>query len=157
MAGSNPGTTHELSDAPKLDTDPKLVTNATEILEPLASSTVDENLDIVLEAVKKVDETCDYKRCKQKTSMMGTSCEFCKQRFCFKHGLPEIHGCGEAVRKQEREVFLHPLPAKTVQTQEDLKKAQNRLDQKLKQMNLSRKAKPSGGTDSGKGKRKGKS
>lgn len=143
----------------KLSTDPKLVTKATEILEPLPSTIVDRNLDNVLEAVKTVDQTCDYKRCKQKTNMMGTDCGFCKQRFCFKHGLPEIHGCGDAVRRQEREEFLHPLPAKTVQAQEDLKKAHGRLEQKLKQMNLSRKQKPTGsGEGSGKGgKKKGKS
>ncbi|XP_053694983.1 DNA-binding protein SMUBP-2 [Sabethes cyaneus] len=129
----------------QLLTDPKYVTKATEIVEPLPSGEVDRNLDTVLEAVKTVDQTCDFKRCKQKTNMMGTSCEFCRQRFCFRHGLPEVHGCGDAVRKQEREEFLHPLPAKTVQAQEDLKKAHGRLDQKLKQMNLSRKAKPSGG------------
>lgn len=149
------------TDSLKLTTDPKLVTKATEILEPLPPSTVDRNLDNVLEAVKTVDQTCDYKRCKQKTNMMGTDCGFCRQRFCFKHGLPEIHGCGEAVKKQEREEFLHPLPAKTVQAQEDLKKAHGRLEQKLKQMNLSRKAKPTaGGAGEGSGKggrKKGKS
>lgn len=151
----------DATDSLKLTTDPKLVTKATEILEPLPALAVDRNLDNVLEAVKTVDQTCDYKRCKQKTNMMGTDCGFCRQRFCFKHGLPEIHGCGEAVKKQEREEFLHPLPAKTMQAQEDLKKAHGRLEQKLKQMNLSRKAKPTaGGAGEGSGKggrKKGKS
>uniref|UniRef100_A0A1Q3FXL0 AN1-type domain-containing protein n=2 Tax=Culex tarsalis TaxID=7177 RepID=A0A1Q3FXL0_CULTA len=140
----------------KLETDPKLVTKATEILQPLPSGTVERNLDTVLDAVKTVDQTCDYKRCKQKTNMMGSNCTFCKQRFCFKHGLPEIHGCGEEVKRKEREEFLHPLPAKTVQAQEDLKKAHGRLEQKLKQMNLSRKAKPPTGGESSGAKRKGK-
>ncbi|XP_065095589.1 DNA-binding protein SMUBP-2 [Ochlerotatus camptorhynchus] len=151
--------TTERKEELKLETNPKIVTKATEILEPLPSSTVDKNLDNVLEAVKTVDQTCDFKRCKQKTNMMGSNCGFCKQRFCFKHGLPEIHGCGEAVKKQEREEFMHPLPAKTVQAQEDLKKAHSRLDKKLKQMNLGRKAKPSGSSSSegGGSKRKGKS
>lgn len=149
--------TTEHSKQLKLETNPKIVTKATEILKPLPSETVDQNLDNVLEAVKTVDQTCDFKRCKQKTNMMGSNCGFCKQRFCFKHGLPEIHGCGEAVKKQEREEFMHPLPAKTVQAKEDLKKAHGRLDQKLKQMNLGRKAKPSGGSSSGSGnKKKGK-
>lgn len=153
-SGSSPGSL-------LLETDPKVVTKATEILQPLPSATVEQNLDNVLEAVKTVDQTCDYKRCKQKTNMMGTSCGFCKQRFCFKHGLPEIHGCGEAVKRQEREEFMHPLPAKTVQAKEDLKKAHGRLEQKLKQMNLSRKAKPTGTGEGPSGnsgnKRKGKS
>ncbi|EAT42120.1 AAEL006313-PA [Aedes aegypti] len=152
MASSNESP--ESAEQLKLDTNPKTVTKATEILKPLPSEAVEKNLDNVLEAVKTVDQTCDFKRCKQKTNMMGSDCGFCKQRYCFKHGLPEIHGCGEAVKRQEREEFMHPLPAKTVQAQEDLKKAHSRLDQKLKQMNLGRKAKPTGTSSS---KKKGKS
>lgn len=156
MASSSSNEASKGNEELKLDTNPRTVTKATEILKPLPSDAVEKNLDNVLEAVKTVDQTCDFKRCKQKTNMMGSNCGFCKQRFCFKHGLPEVHGCGEAVKRQEREEFMHPLPAKTVQAKEDLKKAQSRLDQKLKQMNLGRKAKPSGGGPSG-SKKKGKS
>ena len=137
----------------KLDTNPKVVNSTTELLKPIPTKVVEQNLDNVLEAVKTVDQTCDYKKCKQKTNLMGSDCCFCKQRFCFKHGLPEVHGCGEAVKKQERTEFLHPLPAKTVQAKEDLAKAKVKLEQKLKSMSIQRGPKPSG---SGGKKTKGK-
>lgn len=96
----------------------------------------------VLAAVKQLDSTCDYARCKAKTTLMFQNCALCKQRFCFKHGLPEVHGCGEAVKRQEREEFLHPTPLKTIRQEAELKKARERMEQKLKDMNLARKAKP---------------
>uniref|UniRef100_A0A182QVT7 AN1-type domain-containing protein n=1 Tax=Anopheles farauti TaxID=69004 RepID=A0A182QVT7_9DIPT len=137
-----------------LNTDPKLVTKATELLQPIETQVVDRNLDTVLEAVKIVDLTCDFKGCKQKTNLVGTDCSFCKDRFCFKHSLPEIHGCGEAVKKKERELFLHPMTGKAKAEQKEKQKAQVRLTQKLKQMSLERKQKPTGagsGSSSAKG------
>ncbi|XP_053679350.1 DNA-binding protein SMUBP-2 [Anopheles nili] len=126
-----------------LNTDPKVVTKAAELLEPIKTEVVEKNLDTVLEAVKIVDLTCDFKGCKQKTNLVGTDCSFCKDRFCFKHSLPEIHGCGEAVKRKERELFLHPMTGKAKAEQYEKQKAQVRLTQKLKQMSLERKQKPS--------------
>ncbi|XP_050071298.1 DNA-binding protein SMUBP-2 [Anopheles maculipalpis] len=128
-----------------LNTDPKVVTKAAELLQPINTQVVDKNLDQVLEAVKIVDLTCDFKGCKQKTNLVGTDCSFCKDRFCFKHSLPEIHGCGEAVKRKERELFLHPMTGKAKAEQYEKQKAQVRLTQKLKQMSLERKQKPSSG------------
>lgn len=56
-----------------------------------------------------------------------------------------MHGCGDAVKRQEREQFLHPTPLKTIRQEAELKKARERMEQKLKDMNLARKAKPAGG------------
>ena len=112
------------------------------MLEPIPVDVVNTKLDDVLDAVKQLDTTCDYAKCKAKTTLMAQDCNFCKHRFCFKHGLPEIHGCGEAVKKLEREEFLKPVPQKTIKKEQDLKKAHARMDQKLKDMNLARKAKP---------------
>uniref|UniRef100_A0A182VWP1 AN1-type domain-containing protein n=1 Tax=Anopheles minimus TaxID=112268 RepID=A0A182VWP1_9DIPT len=131
-----------------LNTDPKLITKAAELLQPINTEVVDKNLDKVLEAVKIVDLTCDFKGCKQKTNLVGTDCTFCKDRFCFKHSLPEIHGCGEAVKRKERELFLHPMTGKAKAEQYEKQKAQVRLTQKLKQMSLERKQKPSSGGSS---------
>uniref|UniRef100_A0A182M5P5 AN1-type domain-containing protein n=1 Tax=Anopheles culicifacies TaxID=139723 RepID=A0A182M5P5_9DIPT len=128
-----------------LNTDPKIITKAAELLQPINTNVVDKNLDKVLEAVKIVDLTCDFKGCKQKTNLVGTDCTFCKDRFCFKHSLPEIHGCGEAVKRKERELFLHPMTGKAKAEQYEKQKAQVRLTQKLKQMSLERKQKPSSG------------
>ncbi|XP_058116973.1 DNA-binding protein SMUBP-2 [Anopheles ziemanni] len=144
-AGSKNAGTSELV----LNTDPKVVTKAAELLQPIETDVVEKNLNTVLNAVKTVDQTCDFKGCKQKTNLVGSDCSFCKERFCFRHGLPEIHGCGDAVKRKEREEFLHPMTGKARAEQYEKQKAQVRLTQKLKQMGLERKQKPSTGGSTG--------
>ncbi|CRK92216.1 CLUMA_CG005726, isoform A [Clunio marinus] len=110
-----------------------------------------KKLDEVLKDVKKVDETCDYKNCKQKTSLMGQTCTFCNHRFCYKHNLPEIHSknlgtkCDEIVKKKERDNFLHPkIDTRSAKKKEEHDKAKKILELKLKQMQLERKQKQPG-------------
>ncbi|XP_075167118.1 uncharacterized protein LOC142239233 [Haematobia irritans] len=124
---------------PKPGKNPDYGTNNTlELLEKIPSKIVDMKLDDVLTAVKVVDNLCDYQRCKSKTSLMGQDCFHCQKRFCFKHGLPEVHGCGEAVKRTERKEFMHPKPAKTVKHEEELDKAKKKLHAKLKDMQVGR-------------------
>ncbi|XP_036333557.1 DNA-binding protein SMUBP-2 [Rhagoletis pomonella] len=119
--------------------------NTLELLERIPTEVVNLKLDDVLSAVKDVDNLCDYPRCKTKTKLMGQDCELCRKRFCFKHGLPEVHGCGDAVKREERVKFLHPKPAKTVRAEADLAQAKKRLQSKLKDMKVERMQKVSGG------------
>ncbi|XP_061397942.1 DNA-binding protein SMUBP-2 [Musca vetustissima] len=112
--------------------------NTLELLEKIPSKVVEMKLDDVLTAVKDVDNLCDYARCKAKTSLMGQNCDHCQKRYCFKHGLPEVHGCGEAAKKTERKQFLHPKPVKTVRQEEELEKAKKKLHSKLKDMQVGR-------------------
>ncbi|KAL3270245.1 hypothetical protein HHI36_009301 [Cryptolaemus montrouzieri] len=114
----------------------------------LQKITTSKNLDEVLENVKKLDNTCSFKKCKTNISNFAIDCKYCKGRFCPSHSLPEIHGCGEAVRKDEKEKFNHPY---VKLNQENHEKAQTKLNMKLKQMQLERKAKQ---CSSGKGKKK---
>lgn len=114
-----------------------------------------EKLSQVLKDVKKVDETCDYKGCKQKTSLMGQTCPYCSHRFCYKHNLPEAHSaqlgtkCDEIVKKKEREEFLHPkIDTRSAKKKEEHNKAKKTLEQKLKQMQLERKQKAPGASTS---------
>lgn len=92
----------------------KTVTNVINKVSSQSLENDKEKLEKVLKDVKKVDETCDYKSCKQKTSLMGQTCSMCNKRFCYKHSLPEIHAealgtkCDEIVKKKERDEFLHP-------------------------------------------------
>lgn len=116
--------------------------DTTTMLQPIPTEVVRNRLDTVLDAVRQLDTTCDQERCRTKTTLMYQECEHCRRRFCFKHGLPEVHGCGEAIRRAERERFMHPVPAKTRQAEKDLKEARVRMEQKLKDMKLGRKAKP---------------
>ncbi|ETN14479.1 hypothetical protein PPTG_07525 [Phytophthora nicotianae INRA-310] len=48
-------------------------------------------------------------RCKKNTTMLGSVCKFCKLKFCYDHALPEVHGCGDAVRKFERAAFQQQM------------------------------------------------
>lgn len=115
------------------------------MLEPIPAPVVHDKLDDVLAAVRQLDTTCDQPKCKAKTGLMFMDCGHCKQRFCFKHGLPEVHGCGDAIKRQERDAFQHPVPQRTKQTAKELENAKEKLHQKLKDMNLSRKSKPTSG------------
>ncbi|XP_034110037.1 DNA-binding protein SMUBP-2 [Drosophila sulfurigaster albostrigata] len=126
--------------------------NTLELLERIPSQIVDLKLDEVLTAVKTVDNLCDFARCKAKTSLMGQDCELCKKRFCFKHGLPEVHGCGMEKKREARKEFLNPKPIKTIRHEEELKNAKKKLNEKLKNMQVGRMQK-TGATD-GKKKKK---
>ncbi|KAG7384713.1 DNA-binding protein SMUBP-2 [Phytophthora pseudosyringae] len=48
-------------------------------------------------------------RCKKSTTMLGSVCKFCKLKFCYDHAQPEVHGCGDAVRKFERAAFQQQM------------------------------------------------
>lgn len=110
--------------------------------EAVSSKTIDE----VIKKVKDVDYSCSFIKCKNRTKDFAIDCKFCNGRFCPSHGLPEIHGCGEAVRREERRKMLHPQPKLS---QEKHSQAQTKLTMKLRQMQLERK----GGAPS-KGKKK---
>lgn len=113
---------------------------ASQLLETYTSPQVDADLDNVLTEVKQLDNTCDFVTCRHKTTIIGHDCNLCEQRFCMKHLLPEVHGCGGAVKKTERAEFLRIPPKPTPkQFVKDHNKAQKRLDQKLKEMSLARK------------------
>lgn len=96
------------------------------------------DLDTVLDNVKQIDNACSFTKCKKKTTDFAISCKFCGGRFCTTHGLPEIHGCGEAVRRDEREKFLHPH---SKLNQDKHQQASDKLAAKLKQMQVQRKSK----------------
>lgn len=104
----------------------------------LQQATTSKNEDQAIENVKALDNTCTYTKCKTKTSLFAIDCKFCKGRFCSTHGLPEVHGCGEAIRREERREYLHPEP-KLSQDKHD--QAQTKLNMKLRQMQLERKSK----------------
>lgn len=108
---------------------------------------VDLKLDEVLTAVKEVDNLCDYGRCKAKTTLIGETCGYCNKRFCFKHNLPEIHGCGEAAKSHTRKLFMNPKPAKTYRQEAELAKAKKRLQIKLQNMQAERTQKTSTDTN----------
>lgn len=115
--------------APELS---KLNTKEREIKEAVNAKDIDE----VIKKVKAVDYSCSFTKCKTRTKDFAIDCKFCNGRFCTSHGLPEIHGCGEAVRREEKRKMLHPQPKLS---QEKHSQAQTKLTMKLKQMQMERK------------------
>lgn len=104
----------------------------------LKEATHSNNLDDMLTKVKKVDDTCAFHNCKKRTNDFAIDCKYCNSRFCTSHALPEIHGCGEAVRRDEKRKFLHP---ESRLTNEKHEQAHTKLSMKLKQMQQERKSK----------------
>lgn len=105
----------------------------------LKTATTSNDLDTVLDKVKKIDNTCSFLKCRTKVADFSIHCKYCNNHFCTTHGLPEIHGCGEAVRRDERRKFEHPGGEKL--SKEKHSQAQTKLSMKLKQMQNERKSK----------------
>lgn len=122
----------------------KKVNKTSEMLETVSANTVNTKLDEVLKTVRQLDNTCDFGRCRMKTSLIGQDCTLCQQRFCMKHQLPEVHGCGGAIKKEQqqkqRSEFLKrpTLPISAALRRNEQKDAHARLEQKLKEMSLAR-------------------
>lgn len=114
------------------------VKNQEKLLQEAVKS---DDLDTVLKNIQKVDNVCAFTKCKNRTSDFSIDCKYCSRRYCTSHGLPEIHGCGDAVRKDERSKFEHPI---TKLNKEEHQKATTKLNMKLKQMQFERKAKLGG-------------
>ncbi|XP_031635492.1 DNA-binding protein SMUBP-2 [Contarinia nasturtii] len=117
----------------------KKVNKTSEMLETISNNKVNTNLDEVLKTVRQLDNICDFGRCRTKTSIIGQDCTLCQQRFCLKHQLPEVHGCGGAIKKEQRNEFLKPRPTlPAALRRNEQKDAHARLEQKLKEMSLAR-------------------
>lgn len=120
------------------------------MLRIVPNETVQKALDSVMLMIKSFEGTCSHVKCRRKTSLVYHHCELCNKRFCIKHSLPEVHGCSEAARIQERERFLEKEKAKAHQLIADQEK--NRLrtkanyQKKMAEMSLARKIKPKAGT-----------
>lgn len=104
----------------------------------LQKATASGNLDEVLKNVKKLDITCPFTKCKKNTEAIAIVCKYCHGRFCTTHGMPEIHGCGDAVRRDEKRQYLHPI---TKLTKDKHEQASTKLNMKLKQKEFERKSK----------------
>ena len=62
----------------------------------------DEDLDALLAEMKLADSTCKFQNCPKNVSLLGVLCQFCKERYCTKHSVAEVHGCGEVAKLQSR-------------------------------------------------------
>lgn len=68
-----------------------------------AAAASDDDPDMaLLDAMVASSKVCAALRCKKPVLVLSTVCRHCRMRFCYEHGLPEAHGCGDAVRAAVR-------------------------------------------------------
>lgn len=74
--------------------------------------------------------------------MMGSVCRFCKLKFCYTHAMPEIHGCGDAIREFERTQFTQqmraPVSDKKPLTADKRKLLKKKLEEKVTEKTATR-------------------
>ena len=112
-----------------------------------------DDFDGLISAVQNMDSKCHFKKCKQSTLMLSQTCMFCRQRFCYAHGMPEIHGCGDEAKLEARQVVIkegilfrgNTVPSKKIDPD---KRAhlQRKLDKKLSEMGSKRSGKKKSNT-----------
>ena len=89
-----------------------------------------------------------YLQCKELVATLNVTCKFCRLRFCYSHGMPEIHGCGDAAKSAARQQIsrdgkLYSGSGRPSMLPDPTRKAQlqRRLDKKLNDMTDQRKTK----------------
>merc|ERR1712029_776592 len=63
----------------------------------------DDDFESLCEEFQKLDQVCNYPKCKVLVATLGVTCKFCGLRFCLNHSMPEVHGCGDKARKAARQ------------------------------------------------------
>ncbi|XP_049677337.1 DNA-binding protein SMUBP-2 [Accipiter gentilis] len=113
-----------------------------------ANSMAEEDIDALISAAIKADNTCGFPRCKASVTTLGQLCLHCNRRYCLSHHIPEVHGCGEkakahARQRISREGVLYPGSSSKDKSLDPAKRAhlQQRLDKKLSELTSQRKSK----------------
>ncbi|XP_066854840.1 DNA-binding protein SMUBP-2 isoform X2 [Anser cygnoides] len=108
----------------------------------------EEDIDALISAAIKADNTCGFPRCKASVTTLGQLCPHCNRRYCLSHHVPEVHGCGEkakahARQRISREGVLYPGSSSKDKSLDPAKRAhlQRRLDKKLSELTSQRKSK----------------
>ncbi|XP_075529454.1 DNA-binding protein SMUBP-2-like isoform X4 [Dermacentor variabilis] len=113
---------------------------------PAGGAKEEEDFDELIANVMTSDRVCAFVKCSEKlhTALAGIGgpCPFCRRGFCFKHALPEVHGCGKEACRQAR-IAWHRSKGGTVAPShvkpEKRAQVQKALDKRLTQMAESRK------------------
>ncbi|XP_012613016.2 DNA-binding protein SMUBP-2 isoform X1 [Microcebus murinus] len=98
----------------------------------------EEDFDALVSAAVRADNTCGLPACTASVATLGQLCQLCGRRYCFRHHLPEVHGCGERARAHarqriSREGVLYAGSGTKDRSLDPAKRAQlqRRLDKKL--------------------------
>ena len=71
-------------------------------------------------------------------------CDVCKKHYCIPHRLPEVHGCGDALRnKAQTDNTVAANKKRQEKREHDHKDAKAKLDAKRKELAAARAKKPS--------------
>ncbi|XP_065072348.1 DNA-binding protein SMUBP-2-like [Rhopilema esculentum] len=62
----------------------------------------EEDVDDLIAKFTQDDSKCYFDQCKASVLTLGQKCKFCTRTFCLKHGLAEVHGCGQAAKIDAR-------------------------------------------------------
>lgn len=81
-----------------------------------------------------MSKPCTFAGCKEMVLAVLPCCEYCEGRFCTKHLLPEVHGCGvdarvEAKRQATNDAIAQRKARKNIGNDEAKKKLQKRIQQ----------------------------
>ncbi|XP_071481045.1 DNA-binding protein SMUBP-2-like [Diadema antillarum] len=66
----------------------------------------EEDFDALVALAVERDNRCNFVRCREKIALTGQGCPHCAKRYCFRHHVPEVHGCEEAARAHVRHQTL---------------------------------------------------
>ena len=61
-----------------------------------------DDLDLLLEEMKKADKTCNFSGCKKSVNHLEIICPFCHKKYCMMHNTAETHGCEERARRMAK-------------------------------------------------------
>ncbi|NXL94262.1 SMBP2 protein, partial [Alectura lathami] len=113
-----------------------------------ADGATEEDIDALISAAMKADNTCSFPRCKASVTTLGQLCLHCSRRYCLSHHIPEVHGCGDRAKAQarqriSREGVLYPGSGPRDKALDPAKRAhlQRRLDKKLNELTSQRRGK----------------
>ncbi|XP_015718818.1 DNA-binding protein SMUBP-2 [Coturnix japonica] len=116
-----------------------------------ADGASEEDIDALISAAIKADNTCGFPHCKASVTTLGQICPHCNRRYCFSHHIPEVHSCGDKAKAHarqwiSREGVLYPGSGPKDKSLDPTKRAhlQRRLDKKLSDLTNQRKSKKKG-------------
>lgn len=109
----------------------------TQVLEAEGSCSGDDDCKF-LDKVIQMNSICGMKNCQTSVKLISHFCEYCGTKYCLSHMLPEVHGCGEEVRRATRHNFKHQV---TKPSAKEKKIAAMKLQKKVSELAAERKAK----------------
>ncbi|XP_052552137.1 DNA-binding protein SMUBP-2 isoform X2 [Tympanuchus pallidicinctus] len=121
------------------------------VAKTTADSASEEDIDALISAAVKADNTCGFPHCKASVTTLGHFCPHCNRRYCLNHHIPEVHGCGDKAKAHarqwiSREGVLYAGSSPKDKSLDPAKRAhlQRRLDKKLSDLTNQRKSKKKG-------------